>query len=254
MARDGEIQFRGTKGGLLVRFEEGEDFERLKERLAEKLDAAQKFFHGSSVTIDVGNRVLTTAELLQLEALFTSRYGVRVLQVVNGGEHPEADRVPAPGDARAAGGSGAAAGRLGAPAAGAAGVPRGAAALFEDPGVGGTLFLRKTVRSGQRVTYNGNVVVLGDVNPGAELIASGDVVVLGALRGLVHAGARGDEAAVVVAIRLSPTQLRIANVIGRAPDSGMTGPEAPEIARVRQGEIVIDPYVGGFRLEDLRLK
>ncbi len=99
VVRDGEIQFRGTKGGLLVRFEEGEDFERLKERLAEKLDTAQKFFHGSSVTIDVGNRVLTTAELLQLEALFTSRYGVRVLQVVNGGEHPDAQRGEGQGSA-----------------------------------------------------------------------------------------------------------------------------------------------------------
>ncbi len=250
MVRDGEIQFRGTKGGLLVRFEEGEDFERLKERLAEKLDTAQKFFHGSSVTIDVGNRVLTTAELLQLEALFTSRYGVRVLQVVNGGEHPDAQRGEGQGSAD---GTAPLPRRPASPAVPAA-APRGFPAVSDDLATGDTLFLRKTVRSGQRVTYNGNVVVLGDVNPGAELVAGGDVVVLGALRGVVHAGARGDAEAVVLAIRLRPTQLRIANVITRAPDTGTDGPEVPEIARIRQGEIVIDPYQGGFRLEELRSK
>ncbi|MBC7106160.1 MAG: septum site-determining protein MinC, partial [Firmicutes bacterium] len=73
-----------------------------------------------------------------------------------------------------------------------------------------TILVRRTLRSGQRLCYNGNVVILGDVNPGAEVVAAGNVIVMGVLRGVVHAGANGNEEAVVLAFRLRPTQLRIA--------------------------------------------
>lgn len=249
VTRDREIQFRGMKGGLLVRFDEGEDFGLLKERLADKLDSAQKFFHGSTITIDVGNRILTSQQLLELEALFSTRYGVRVLQVVNGGadaamdgwggEEGAAPVPPRPDEIRP---------RLEA---------RGVAVCLSPPEevwVGETQLIRRTVRSGQRISYNGNIVVLGDVNPGAEVVASGDVIVLGALRGVVHAGATGNEEAVVLAFRLRPTQLRIGNVIGRSPDWEPEGaPELPEIAWVKAGEIVIDLYNAGGRPEEARL-
>lgn len=106
-----------------------------------------------------------------------------------------------------------------------------------------TLLIRRTLRSGQRVRFYGNVVVMGDVNPGAEITAGGDIVVMGWLRGLAHAGANGDQHAVVSAFRLNPTQLRIAHVIGRAPDQGEAVlPEVPEVAEVRDGHLVIDRW------------
>ncbi len=106
-----------------------------------------------------------------------------------------------------------------------------------------TLMIRRTLRSGQRVRFYGNVVVLGDVNPGAEITAGGDIIVMGWLRGLAHAGAEGDDRAVVSAFRLNPTQLRIANVIGRAPDQGEAVlPDIPEVAEVRDGRLVIDRW------------
>lgn len=106
-----------------------------------------------------------------------------------------------------------------------------------------TLLVRRTLRSGQRVRFDGNVVVLGDVNPGAEITARGDIVVMGWIRGLAHAGADGDDRAVVCAFRLNPTQLRIAHYIGRAPDHGeATLPDIPEIAEVRDGQLVIDRW------------
>src|SRR5690606_16549171 len=71
-----------------------------------------------------------------------------------------------------------------------------------------TLLVRRTIRSGQRIDYHGNVVVMGDVNAGAVVTCTGDIVVLGSLRGLAHAGAEGNDEAVVVAFRLEPTQLR----------------------------------------------
>ena len=72
---------------------------------------------------------------------------------------------------------------------------------------------------------------------------TGDIIVLGALRGLAHAGAEGDEKAIVMAFRLEPTQLRIAHHISRAPDEAGPRPEGPEIARVKNDMILIEAYV-----------
>uniref|UniRef100_A0A7C1F358 Septum formation inhibitor MinC C-terminal domain-containing protein n=1 Tax=Ammonifex degensii TaxID=42838 RepID=A0A7C1F358_9THEO len=110
-----------------------------------------------------------------------------------------------------------------------------------------TILIPRTLRSGQSVFYPGNVVVIGDVNPGAQVTATGDVIVVGALRGMVHAGAGGDEGAMVVAFRLEPTQLRIANHISRPPE-GMPPAKQPEVARVKNGVVTIEAYVPGERV------
>src|SRR5690606_23505739 len=80
------------------------------------------------------------------------------------------------------------------------------------------LLLRETVRSGRAIHHEGDVVIVGDVNPGAEIIAGGSVIVWGRLRGMVHAGAYGDHTALICALELSPTQLRIADQIAVAPE------------------------------------
>ena len=106
-----------------------------------------------------------------------------------------------------------------------------------------TLYLRRTLRSGQRVDYQGNVVIMGDVNAGAMVTCTGDIIVLGALRGLAHAGAEGNERAIVMAFRLEPTQLRIAHHISQAPDEVGPRPDGPELARVKNDMILIEAYV-----------
>lgn len=111
-----------------------------------------------------------------------------------------------------------------------------------------TILVQRTLRSGQSIRYNGNVVVLGDVNPGAEVAATGNIIVMGALRGVVHAGAGGDEKAVVLAFRLQPTQLRIANHITRPPDNETVDTDHPEMARIRDGVVTIEYFqTGGER-------
>ncbi len=74
-----------------------------------------------------------------------------------------------------------------------------------------TLYLRKTLRSGQKVVFAGNVVLLGDLNPGAQIEADGDIIVMGQLRGTVHAGAEGDKNSTVITSSMQATQLRIAD-------------------------------------------
>jgi septum site-determining protein MinC len=81
------------------------------------------------------------------------------------------------------------------------------------------LYVQTTVRSGVEVRHPGTVVVLGDVNPGGNIIADGDVLVWGALRGVVQAGASGNLRCMIMALRLDPTQIRIADVVARAPEN-----------------------------------
>jgi septum site-determining protein MinC len=103
-----------------------------------------------------------------------------------------------------------------------------------------TLYHRGTLRGGQVMHNLGNLVVVGDVNPGAELVASGDIVVFGALRGVAHAGAQGDRNARVIALELEPTQLRIATVIATSgPRERSRGPEHASIVGDR---IVVVPF------------
>ncbi|OAT85613.1 septum site-determining protein MinC [Desulfotomaculum copahuensis] len=103
-----------------------------------------------------------------------------------------------------------------------------------------TILVQRTLRSGQKVHFDGNIVVLGDINPGAEVVATGNVIVMGSIRGVVHAGAAGDEEAVVMAFRLKPTQLRIATHITRPPDEQAGDPEQPEVARIKNGVVTIE--------------
>jgi len=105
-----------------------------------------------------------------------------------------------------------------------------------------TILIQRTLRSGQRICHDGNVVILGDVNPGAEVVASGNIIVMGALRGVVHAGAEGDNDALVLAFRLRPTQLRIANHITRPPEDESPDPDYPEMARIKNGVVTIETF------------
>lgn len=81
-----------------------------------------------------------------------------------------------------------------------------------------TKFHKGSIRSGQRIEYEGSIVVLGDVNGGAEVIAADNVVVLGVLRGLAHAGARGNKKAIIAAASIDCKQIRIADIIKEMED------------------------------------
>ncbi len=108
-----------------------------------------------------------------------------------------------------------------------------------------TLYLRRTLRSGQRVVFGGNVVLLGDLNPGAQIEADGDVIVLGQLRGSVHAGCEGDRDATVVATSLQATQLRIADsFFQRASERTLfkrTSVASAVRARLEGDQIILEP-------------
>ncbi|MBD1853028.1 septum site-determining protein MinC [Leptolyngbya sp. GB1-A1] len=100
------------------------------------------------------------------------------------------------------------------------------------------LYLETTVRSGIEIRHPGTVIVLGDVNPGSSIIADGDVLVWGTLRGVVQAGASGNLRCLVMALRMEPTQIRIGDLMARAPETPPSQYQ-PEVAYVMNGSIRI---------------
>jgi septum site-determining protein MinC len=100
------------------------------------------------------------------------------------------------------------------------------------------------VRSGQAIHHSSNIVVLGDVNPGAEIVSGKDIIVWGVLRGMVHAGYPDNEGAMVCSLLLAPVQLRIAHLLSRPPE-GLEVQPRPEVATIRNEQIVVEAWLSG---------
>ncbi|MBF2080327.1 MAG: septum site-determining protein MinC [Synechococcales cyanobacterium T60_A2020_003] len=109
------------------------------------------------------------------------------------------------------------------------------------------LYIQTTVRSGMEIRHPGTIIILGDVNPGSFVIADGDVQVWGTLRGVAQAGASGNQRCLIMALRMEPTQIRIADVVARAPEAP---PDEfyPEVAYVTSDGIRIANAMEFLRL------
>jgi septum site-determining protein MinC len=216
------VQIKGVKDGLLVAIGEGHwpDLELL---LIETVDERAAFFKGARVTLDVGNHIIRAAELGALRDRLSGK-GITLWAVISSSPVTElnaqvlglATRISTPRPERTI------------------------KPLDTNLEGEGAIFVRRTLRSGFKVTHHGHIIVMGDVNPGAEVVAGGSVVVWGRLRGVVHAGADGDERAVVCALELDPVQLRIAGYMAVTPKR--KGKPAPEVARVENGQVVADSW------------
>ena len=117
--------------------------------------------------------------------------------------------------------------------------------LIKEPENLPTLYIRRTIRSGQSISSDGNITIIGDVNPGAEVIAKGDVTVWGILAGIAHAGSDGNDFARIRALKLNPVQIRIGTIFARRPDTvnipfiQKTSEYTPEEAFTHKGNIII---------------
>jgi septum site-determining protein MinC len=210
------IAIKGSKDGLRLVLDDQAHWPDILDALHDQLSRGIEFFQGAALTIDVGERPVSSADLHALLNLMHSH-----------GLQPAALATNAP-DARHASRN-----------AGIATRPSRAAAVPATPAEpdDNTMIIRRTLRSGQEVRHWGLIIVLGDVNPGAEVIAGGAVVVWGRLRGRVHAGALGDREAFVCALEFSPALLRIADVLTRPPEDSGRG---PELARIDNQHIVVE--------------
>ena len=115
------------------------------------------------------------------------------------------------------------------------------AKVFSGVYEGKTKFIRKAVRGGQSINFSGNIVIIGDINSGAEVHASGNIIVLGSIKGNVFAGVGGNRNAIIAAFSLQPEVLKIGDIITISPDEEK--PLYPEIARVKDNAIIVEPYL-----------
>ncbi|NLE77007.1 MAG: septum site-determining protein MinC [Chloroflexi bacterium] len=217
------VTIRGTRDGLVVILGPGE-LSALLAQLDSHIAQRPAFFRSGRVALEVGRRSMGSEDLQAVGACL-QRWGMSLWAV-------ESDSAETAASARALGLETSQRGP--APTASESSVPLA-------QGMQG-MVLRRTLRSGQSIRYHGHVVLIGDVNPGAEIEATGNVVVWGRLRGMVHAGAQGDTDALICALGLTPTLLRIADVVARAPEGEGTRRPTPEMAFLREGVMVVEPW------------
>lgn len=218
------VVIKGTKAGLMVILAEEPSVDTIIAELADRIGEGAGFFQGADIILNVGNRVLGSEAWLRLRDLLAA-HAVTLRGVVATDETTRRS-------ARALGLT------LISPMASLAAPTHMATTPLKEGSEG--VLVRRTLRSGQSIRHPGHVVVLGDVNAGAEVIAGGDILVWGVLRGMAHAGALGDMSAGIYALHLAPTQLRIGGLV--AGQWEKRPQPKPEMARVKNGQIVVEEW------------
>lgn len=218
------VELKGFRDGMRLIIDPEASMEEIEPAIVERMANLGDSLSGLTINIDLGSRVLNDEELVHIKNLLNKNYGLEVKQIIGDAEDDPSRTEPPQ----------------------IAGVPalHGEERVYDQlvPVNEETRFIRQTLRSGQiERALEGNMVILGDVNPGAEVVAAGDIIVLGALRGVAHAGALGNTSSVIFALNLLPTQLRIGRFITRAPAEQHRHQKA-EIARVLEDAIVVEDY------------
>jgi septum site-determining protein MinC len=221
---DGSVSFKATVNGLVIILHEDSDFDEIYNQIENKVASAGKFFKGASISVKYRGRKLNNEEERKIVTLLGNKTGAEIKSFDEDVEEVSKPQIS--------------------PNTNQSSKIKIKKYFFNGIDEGITKFYKGTVRSGQLVNYDGNLVIIGDVNPGGEVIATGNVVVMGSLRGIVHAGADGNKEASVIAFNLQPMQLRIADVITRSPDEkGSRNNFIPELAFVRDDAVYIERYL-----------
>lgn len=203
---DDKIILKGNRDGLsaVINADKFRDFQDVLEALIDKLSKGKRFYKGSTIKIVTDLRSFNDKEIKKLKEILFDEFLIK--DCIFEDKEDKSNKI------------------------------------FTGVYEGRTKFIRKTVRSGQTIDYSGNIVIIGDVNPGAEVYAAGNIVVLGNLRGHVQAGIGGNDKAIVAAFVLQPEILQIADLKTRAPEDSER-PQYPEIAKIKDGSIVVEPYL-----------
>lgn len=219
--REEVITFKGVKEGIFINIDSG-DFLDIKNELDAKLQNSASFYRGTKL-LGIKSKDLDPEDIMELKLILKYKYDF----IVSNDELPKhlfdhpliEDIIDIEDDHRVND------------------------SIFEGIDCGMTKFVNGTLRSGQVVKYDGNIVIVGDVNPGALIQAKGNIIVLGILRGVAHAGTDGNLKAIVASHYLQPTQLRIGDKITRPPDEDLESYRLPEVAKIKDGEVIIEPYL-----------
>ena len=222
---DNSVIIKGNKHGIVVVMDEGIPFAELKEALAEKFRSASKFFDKANMAVTFEGRKLTPEEEKEVLNIIAENSSLNIICVIDNDKLRDDYYKKAVED------------------------------KLEELSSHTGQFYKGTLRSGQVLESESSIIILGDVNPGARVISKGNVVVLGCLKGLVFAGAGGNHDSFVVALEMSPMQIRIGDVIARSNETVSIKPSKtvePKIAIVDDNNIYIEKRDKNV-LSDIRL-
>lgn len=235
MSKKNPIAFKGTSNGLFLSIDDDVLFEEIPKCMTSLLEKSKQFYKGGTV-IGLTGKKLSYKEKAVIETLLVDSFDLRVESLETPeksapkkqqNECPEPEirevivekivikEVPVPQ------------------------VVEEKSHMLKPSNRAHHVF--GTLRSGKSIEYAGDIVVIGDVNPGAVIVAEGNIFVMGRVMGFVHAGSAGDESAFVVASALKPTQIRIAKYISVPPSGDLAGQvHGVEKAFVNDGIIKIE--------------
>lgn len=207
--KDSRIQVRGNKEGInaIIDIEKFATFDEVIEALVNTLSIGKGFYRNSIVKLTADFKHVTDSEIAKLKDELFDKIHIRdcVFEDINKNKG-EDNKV------------------------------------FNGIYEGKTKFIKKTVRGGQLINYPGNIVIIGDINSGAEVIAGGNIIVLGSIKGQVKAGIGGNEKSIIAAFSLEPEVLQITDILTISPDDDVK-PSYPEVAKIKDGAIVVEPYL-----------
>lgn len=204
------IIIKGNKEGLnaIINIDKFGNFEEMLDALIEKLSKGKKFYKGSTLCITTKLSSLTEKDVESLKVVLFEEIGIKDIVF------EDKDVKDKESESK----------------------------IFNGVYEGRTKFIRKTVRGGQCVDFQGNIVIVGDVNSGAEVYAGGNIIVLGSIKGNVYAGVGGNIKAIIAAFALQPEILKIGDIITISPDD-FEKPKYPEVAKVKDDAIIVEPYL-----------
>lgn len=208
---DNSVIIKGLNNGIIVVLDPNIEFNLLKEKVTKKFKDSSKFLGNAQVALSFEGRKLSDEEQLELLQIISEQSELKIICLVT--EDPEKEAI----------------------------FQRAIEQASEERSKANGQFYKGNLRSGQSLECDTSIVIIGDVNPGATVISSGNIIVLGALRGTVYAGAKGNTKAFVLALDMSPVQIRIADTIARAPDNpDKTGTKEAKIAFLELDNIYIE--------------
>ncbi len=204
------VVIKGNKSGITVHLDESLPFEELEQKVCEKFKSSADFLGDTQIALSFSGRKLSENEQFKLVECITEHSNLDVVCLVDDDAKREALFTKTLEDKLMA--------------------------LNSNTGQ----FYKGTLRSGQVLEFDTSIVILGDVNAGAQIVSTGNIVILGKLLGNAYAGASGRENCFVVALQMNPTQIRIGDVIARSPDEKHKTELETKIAFSQEGNIYIE--------------
>lgn len=203
------VMIKSYKNGLSLVLDKDADFEQILAETATKFRDSAKFFGNAQMVISFDGRELSVSEEKLLVDAISDNSELAVLCVVGKDEEKDQEYLKA------------------------------ASRFTQNGGYTDGQFYKGTIRAGQVLETDASVIILGDINPGAEVISTGNIVILGTLYGHAHAGASGNDSCFVVALEMKPSRIEIADVCSKEPTKNAIwkNKQAPKIAYIEGGEI-----------------